>query len=172
VSDAAAVLADQPLVLGRSRHRQDEEALAEELDAAVGRALVLPAEHGTERLARALEDDGRAALVRHADGGEIGRPDPRRSEGSLGDLAGRVENPPRVLLDPSGTREARRELAVGFRDHLTACVDDRRPDAGRPFVQSEDVLLSRRRHRGEPAPPSAGAQVSLPAPGQTSLTAS
>jgi hypothetical protein len=139
----AAVGVEEPAGLRGAEHGVEREAadradLVRVLAQRAGvRALVLPAEHGAERLARsAVPQQQRLALRAQADGGDRPAVAEALRHGGLHagpDLLG-------VLLDPARPRrrEADRRGAAG--DDLAGGVHEHRLGGARALVDRQDVL--------------------------------
>ena len=110
-----------------------------QLSAAFGRAPVLPDDRAVDGPAAApVPDDGRLALIRQADGREVGRLDPgsgesvfRRAEDGLPELL-------RLVLHPARTRKILRHFAVAAPPRPQLLVDHEAGCPGCPLVDGEE----------------------------------
>ena len=104
-------------------------------------AGVLPDDGVVERAAGvAVPDDRRLALVRHADGVEVGAGDAGLPQRAADDGLGAVPDLERVVLDPAGAGEQLLvlELVLGHRSPVV--VEDDEPRARRALVDRADEV--------------------------------
>ena len=114
-------------------------------------AAVLPHDRVVDRLARAaVPDHDRLALVGDPDARDVARRGVRRVERLTARGQCRVPDLGRVVLDPAGTGEVLRELAVARSEQRPLLVHDHAADTGGALVDAQDpghVASSRVGHR-------------------------
>ena len=88
-----------------------------------------------------VPDDGRLALVRDADAGDVARDEARLLEGFLHDRDHRAPDFLGVMLDPARFREMLRELLLGHAHDLGVAVEDDGAVRRRACIQSHYILL-------------------------------
>src|SRR2546430_4451051 len=142
-------LIEDPTDLGPGEVRVDHQAgaLAHQLLVTVGAQSLadgracpaLPDDGGIDRTARrTLPHDGRLALVRNADRGDLGRTESRTREGFAPDRDGRRENFLGIVLDVSRRGIELSYLAVGASADGAGLVENDRARARRPLIERED----------------------------------
>ncbi len=135
---------EQPLQLGGREVRVGHEAgaladqVGRELSAALRRPPVLPHDRRVERASVAAPHDGRLALVRDPDPGEVGRADPGVAQRIGGRLVDGAEDLVRVMLDPAGPRVGLAHLAMPAPGDPEPLVGDEAGRPGRALVDGED----------------------------------
>ena len=102
----------------------------------------LPDDGVVDRTARLLvPDNGRLALVRDADAGDVARDEARLLESFLHDSDHRAPDFLGVMLDPARFREVLRELLLGDTDNLGVAVEDDGTVGRRTCIKSHYILL-------------------------------
>ncbi len=121
-------------------------AVGAELFAQGRRSAALPDDRPVDRRAgRAVPHDGRLALVRDPDRGDLGPGYAGLRERRPGrPLDGRPDLL-RIVLDPAGLRIVLRELGVAPREHAAVEIDDERGRSGGALIESKNVATGAHR---------------------------
>ena len=116
-------------------------ALLLEFGAELGGAPILPDNGIVDRLARfPVPDYHRLALVRDADGGNIGGGGACLLDGGLDRPQHAVPDFLRVVLDPAILREVLGELLLSHAHDLARLVEQDRPARGRALIDRQNEL--------------------------------
>src|SRR3989442_1707893 len=128
--------------------RQALDTLGPEPVAQRGRPATLPDDGALDRsTGHAIPHDGRLALVRDADGGELGPGNPRLGQRRAGGALNGGPDFLGVVLDPARLREILRPPRVSAREHAAVGVDDQGGRPGRALIEGEDVTARGHRPR-------------------------
>jgi hypothetical protein len=101
----------------------------------------LPDDRGMDRERRlAVPDDGRLALVRDAEGGDVAARQPGAGEGAAGGAELGVPDLLGIVLDPAGLGKRLLELELLDAADPERAVEEQRPRGGRPLVECENEI--------------------------------